>query len=234
MSELPKAGLKNRFGILFRESAKSLGSFTVIEFFDGEKSIKKVSLDEYYGKESASWKKVATESQISKERIVTVFNVKQAKYDFNVVREIVLNDDPRVASGKYFVLDFSVRSKTPLKIKTKFYGKAKGIVVTSANAFSIVAADTLQKLNPALVFSINPGATIKVETAKKGKTVPFIITAPDAEIGGEQPIRVLGFTIYGTTVGFQPHIRKQAEVLEGFTISKREAPSLGVCPTNRF
>ena len=223
LDRLPKKGEQSRFGIFYQPFAKAQATTPVLEIIDGgnDQVIKAVTLDEYFGKESASWKRIAAESKSSGSSIVSTYAVKEGSYDLKVIREISLTDARELPTGKAMKVSFSVQSRSALSLKARFLGNAEGTITISGSSITITSSDTMLSLNPALVLQASPTASIKAEGSQQ-----FSIVTGPVEVKANQASLVLSLTIAGTTIGSTEHIKEQVGVLQGYFTNGTVAPNL--------
>jgi uncharacterized repeat protein (TIGR01451 family) len=226
LDRLPKKSEQSRFGIFYQQFAKALATTPVLEIIDGgnHQVIKSVTLDEYFGKESASWKRIAAESKSSASSIVSAYAVKQGSYDLKVFREISLTDARELPTGKAIKLNFSVQSQSPLTVKARFLGNAEGTLSVAGFCLSITSNDTALNLNPALILQASPNASIKANG--EGAAQQFSILTGPVEVKAKQTGLVLSLTIAGTSIGFTDHIKEQAGVLQEYFTTGAVIPNL--------
>jgi uncharacterized repeat protein (TIGR01451 family) len=224
LDRLPKKSEQSRFGIFYKQFSNALATTPVLEIIDGgnDQVIKSVTLDEYYGKETASWKRIPAELKSSPTSIVTAYAVRQGSYDLKVVRSITVADAKELPTGKSLKLNFSVQSKTPLTLKVRFLGSAVGSMSLAGTTLAIISNDTLPGLTPALVLRADPTASIKIGDAPQQFSV---LTGP-VELKANQLSPVLNLTIAGTSTGFKAHIKEQVGALQEFFNNGTVAPNL--------
>lgn len=223
LDRLPKKSEQSRFGIFYKQFSNALGTTPVVEIIDGanDQVIKTVTLEEYFGKESASWKRIAAESKSSPTSIVSAYSVREGLYDLKIIRTISAVDAREIPAGKNVTLSFSVQSKSPLKVKARFMGVAEGTLTVSGTTLSITADDTLAGLTPALVLHAEPNASIQSSSARQ-----FSIGTGPVDVKANQLTPVLSLKMTGTTIGFREHIKEQVTALEGYYSTGTTTPNL--------
>lgn len=224
---LPKKSEKRRFGILFSEDAKNLGRTTLMEIFDAQtnKSIKKISLDEYYGKESANWKLITAESKATAKKITSAFDVKGTDRSFKLIREVEVKDDNNLPTGKGVSINFYIRSTTAGILKAIFYGKAEGVIKTDSSTIIIGSAEPEVKINPMLVVGASPKAQVQYDpNQKKDKLQLFTIIGDTVSVVAQKQTLLFSLNVSGTTVGFKEHIEKQAVNLGKYFRTLKSVP----------
>ncbi|MFH0992231.1 MAG: hypothetical protein V1799_19700 [bacterium] len=220
---LPKSQ-SGRFGILFKEDSQRLGSVTVLELRDGASNalIKNVTLDEYFGKEIDSWKKIAKETKSSPTSLRSGFAVKTPGYDFILIREIGLKSDQNAPSGKKMFFNFSVQSKTPLNLNLKFMGKSTGVLKGDEKVITIASNDTTLRLNPVMVLKAEGGGHLQIQGAS------FNVSSTGKEIKANALVSALEFSIAATTVSTKEHVTTQANLMQAFAVSGKADPKIVV------
>ena len=207
------------FGILLREKGKSSDMQTVLEIIDAEKnvSIKKVSLAEYFGKETASWQTIGAESKTSPQKIVSVFRIQSGVYNFKLIRELAITEDRNLPLGKKINMAFSMESKNPLKLRVKFYGLAEGTWKSLGNSLLISDLDTVSRIHSTLVFHPLQESTIDVaRPSKKGDAPRFIVTTKVTSLPTNTPTIVFTIEVAGTSILFDGYIVRQAENIQTY------------------
>jgi uncharacterized repeat protein (TIGR01451 family) len=202
IDSLPKKAVQSRFGILFRDDAKNLSGFTVMEVLDAatNKVIRKISLDEYFnGRDN----------------------------DLKFMKDIALVDDEALPGGKKLEVSFWLQSSTTaLKVKARLYGRVEGAMVQASNGFIISNNEPLTMLKPALLFRVITGVPIQIEASKKGKPKGFILTGSAIMIKPNQKEKILSFDIVGSTISFAKYVPQQLENIKSYYASKKATPSV--------
>jgi uncharacterized repeat protein (TIGR01451 family) len=227
---VPQKNPKSRFGILFRENASKPEGVTVLEIIDAatNKVIKRVSLAEYYGKETASWKNISAENKATETSMTSVFQSQVKEGEFKFVREISVQGDKNLPGGKKMMMVFSIEPKSSMKLKIKFSGIAEGVVSSSTQSFVITNADPLTTLCPAIEVFVKNVAQIQVEQLKKGKPQSFTVTSKDVSFNAGKNSEVLTFAIVGTSILFPGYAEKQAKSFEKYFITSKPVPEIVV------
>jgi uncharacterized repeat protein (TIGR01451 family) len=217
------------FGIFLREKGESAGTQGILEILDAEKnvSIKKVSLDEWFGKESAGWKTVPAGAKNSPGKIVSKFRIQSGAYDLSLIRDISIAEDRNLPLGKIIQIALSAESDTPLKLRVKFYGIAEGVTKSTGASLIIMENDTLTPIHPALVFHSLQGSTIDVVRSSKKGTAPRItVTTKTIPLAAKTSATVLALEIAGTSISFDEQIAQQAENLKSYCTTRMGKPAV--------
>jgi uncharacterized repeat protein (TIGR01451 family) len=214
-----KGKAQRAFGIFAGEAGGSAGSQTVLEIIDAAKNmiIKKVTRDEYFGKETAGWQKIDAESMSSPEKLISAFRVQSGAYTFKFIREIGIIGERNLPLGKELKMTFAVVANDHLKIRIRFIGVAAGSWKSSGSSFAISDPDTLAPIQPALVFHPLAGSTIEAgRPSKKNDPVRFIVTGKDVSLSGSTPTIIFALEAAGTTISFKEHIGQQVKNLQSY------------------
>jgi uncharacterized repeat protein (TIGR01451 family) len=215
-----------RFGILYNVSGSQLSNTTVLELVDGttNQTIKKVSLDEYFGKESATWKNVPAESETTATGSTSVYSVQKGKTTLKVVRDIRIVNDAGLPEGKRIDVTFSVEPNSAMKLKAKFNGKAEGGFSTKGNTFWIGNGD---KTSPAtIIVNVSPSPKIAAEGAKKGQTQAFTVSGGTVSAANGKKTPVLSFSVSGTTTRFADHEAEQVQNVRAYFENHTTKPKM--------
>jgi uncharacterized repeat protein (TIGR01451 family) len=207
------------FGVLLKEKGESIGNQTILEIIDAVKnvSIKKISLNEYYGKETSSWKSIAAESKTLSGKIISAFRIQIGAYNIKLTREITATEERNLPLGKKMIVAFSAESDTSLKLKVKFFGIAEGSWKSAGKSFFISDGDSLSAIHPTLIFhplqvsNIDAGSSSKKNTPKH-----FTVTSKEIPVPRNIQTTIYALEVTGTTVSFKEHIAQQAENLQTY------------------
>lgn len=217
------------FGVYCQGKAEPNATQTVLEILDVEKnvSIKKVSVNEYFGKETAGWKTIGAESKATAEKIVSAFQVHAGTYSFKFIRDIAVSEDRNLPLGKKLYAVFSLESNTPLKLRVKFFGRAEGRWKHLGKSLLISDHDTLSRVHPTLVFHPLQGSTIDVtRPSKQGAASNFTVTSKTTSLTAKTPTIIFAVEMAGTTISFDEHIAQQAENLSTYFDSHIGKPAI--------
>ena len=227
---VPEKNPESRFGILFRENGSKPENITILEIIDAgsNKVIKKVSLAEYYGKETSSWKNVPAENTVTETSVTSVFQCQVKEGAFKLTRVISMQADQNLPGGKKMKIAFSLEPKSSMKVKIKFLGIAEGIVSSSTRSLVITNAEPLTNLHPAIEIFVKETAQIQVDQLKKGKPQSFTVTSKDVSGEAGKNSEVLSLSIVGTSILFHDYAEKQAQSLEKYFITGKPAPEIVV------
>lgn len=231
LDQLPKNSEKSRFGVLYRADARDMTGMVVLEIRDAgtNKLIKEVTLEEYYGKESALWSRIPRESKATPTLNRTVFQVNADGQTFLLIREIALKPNTKAPLGQQLTISFLLKSATPMSIKMVFTGKAMGQLTGSAKAVTIASVDTTLKFNPALVLSAMPSATMTVSGDQ------FKVQGDAVNVKANAETVVMGLVVHATTVNSNIHIGNQAaELRNAFSTGKNSPKIVSVITPDRY
>jgi len=207
------------FGMFLREKGKSSDLQTVLEIIDAEKnvSIKKVSLAEYFGKETVSWQTIGAESKTSPKKIISVFRIQSGAYNFKLIRELAITEDRNLPLGEKINMAFSMESNNPLKLRVKFLGIVEGTWKSLGNSLLISDLDTVSRIHSTLVFHPLQEGTIEVtRPSKKGDAPRIIVTSKVTSLSTNTPTIVFSIELAGTSISFDRHIAQQAENIQSY------------------
>ena len=228
--EVPAKNPTSRFGLLYREYASKSNDFTMMEIIDAasNKIIKKISLGEYYGVETSSWKNIPAENTSSESSATSVFLCTVKEGEFKLSREISIVTDQNLPLSTKLMMTLSLQPKVAIKLKVKFYGIAEGLVSSSGKSISIVDSEPLVKIHPAIIAFIPEAYQIKVEPQKKGKPSTFSVITNEASLNAGKKEVVFSMAISGTTVTFPGQIEKQLNNLSNYFNTNRPTPDMAV------
>jgi uncharacterized repeat protein (TIGR01451 family) len=217
------------FGIVYEGKAESPDAQTIFEIIDAEKnaSIKKISVGEYYGKETAGWKSIAAESKISPDKLLSVFRIQVGAYNIKLTREIAVAEERNLPLGKKIAVAFSVESDIPLKLKGKFFGVAEGSWKSAGKSFFISESDSLSSIHPTLIFHPLQGSAVDAGSSS-GKNSPrrFTITSKEISVPRNTQTIIFSLEAIGTTIFFKEHIARQAENLKTYLDTHTGKPAV--------
>ena len=217
------------FGIVYEAKNESPDAQTIFEIIDAEKnvSIKKISLGEYYGKETAGWKLIASESKTSPDKLLSAFRIQVGAYNIKLTREIAAAEEQNLPLGKKIAVVFSVESDIPLKLKGKFFGVAEGLWKSAGKSFFVSESDSLSAIHPTLIFHPLQGSAVDAGSSS-GKNAPrrFTITSKEISVPRNTPTIIFSLEAIGTTVSFKEHVARQAENLKTYLETRTGKPSV--------
>jgi uncharacterized repeat protein (TIGR01451 family) len=230
IDQLPKKAELSRFGILYRDDAKNLAGSTVLELVDAAsgKVLRKITLDEFYGKTSGTWSRVAEESKASASSIIEAFKFQLAGADARFVKQYSLVGDDALPNSKKVEVSFSIQTTSSLKLKVRMFGKVEGVLVQSVNGFVVTNTEALTSLKPALLFNYTSGTMAQLEVAKKEKKQSFTLTTGIVSVEPNQLAKVLSFDVVGSSISFAEKVPQQVENLRNYMGSKRPAPAVAI------
>ena len=228
VDSLGKKAEKNRFGFLFRSNAKSLGSTTILELTDAEtrQSIKKISLEEYFGKETSGWKLVDQSSSSSASSIVSVFSIKQKDFEGTLTREMTVIQDRSLPAGKGIRVAFWLESKTLRTISATFHLAAEGLASSAGSLVIVASTEPAAQVNPMMTVSFSGAKQIQVEAPKKGKAQSITITTNTVQLAAEAKSQLLSFSVAGTNAWYGESVRRQAQNLAAYFSTGKTSPNV--------
>jgi|GEM_PF-5381769 len=214
---------KERFGIFGKENAKAGSSATLFEILDASSNevVKKISLDDYFGKENDNWKLLRTE-KLSNDKVRNIFQAKNGNTSFTLICDVEIKTDSHLPTGKSLSLSLSVEFASARIVKTKFYGAVKGLFGTKENAVWIMSNDSSSKVNPAIVCSVIRASSIENDARRK----TFVATTDDVQVEAGETTTIFSLIVTGTSVEFQEHTQKQTENLVQYFTSKKVLPEI--------
>ncbi|HLX11967.1 MAG TPA: DUF11 domain-containing protein [Bacteroidota bacterium] len=204
-----------RFGILYKENASNLSGAVVLELIDAanNQTIKKITLDEYYGKENSGWKYLPNESQSSARGSSAAFSTTKGKTTYTIYRDLTLVDDANLPGGKRLDISFAVKSSTPTKLKARFLGTAEGVFSTKGSIFTITGNE--KSVMAALVVRTPADSKIVAE-AKKGNVEPFTVTSGAVSVSSDKKAVVLSMNVTGTSTPIAKYMNEQVQTLRSY------------------
>lgn len=228
MDTLPRKLAQSRFGIFYRDNAKSLAAVTVLELIEAStgKILKKVSLDEYFGKENASWKNVPAESKNNGTVVTNVFQIQTKEFSAKLIRTVEIVNEPLLPAGKTVVLSFALESATARTIKVKFFGRAEGEFTVLKSGYSIMNPLAETSSRPSVAVFVRPQALVQTEASKAGKPQAFSVATGDVAMEAGVRTTVLSMTVSGTNVRYDKYSRNQAEHMVTFLAARKPMPGM--------
>jgi uncharacterized repeat protein (TIGR01451 family) len=219
---LPKEKAHYRFGLLYSDA-----NATVLELLNAESntSIKKITVEEFFGKEGANWKPLPQESKTTAASNVAAFQVQSGGNSLKVIREISVTKNEHLPLGKGLVIKISLIAEKPLKIKTNFFGQARGTLSANGSTITIASNDTTLSLNPMIVFSYTPKTVIEVFT-EQNLSKSFTATNDTVNVASATTTEIFSLTACGTTVQFSDYISRQAENLQSYFATRKSIPDM--------
>jgi uncharacterized repeat protein (TIGR01451 family) len=195
------------------------------ELFDGEtnKSIRKITVEEFLGKENSNWKSVSSNENAENATSTFQFSVGGKEYKFT--RFVSTMTDRSIPSGKNIRLTFSLESSVNEKVYLKFFGKADGLVASTGSILRITSEDPL--MAGAIVCNSSIESKIDVEkNTKKKMQIGFSIVGTKTEVLAQQKSELLSLNIIATSIPFKVHVNKQADNIQNYFLTKRAVPEL--------
>lgn len=211
------------FGLLYKDAERNGSKIIVAEILDAatNKSIKKITLDEFLGKTNSQWK----ENENSATSRSYQFSSGGAKYLF--VNEVTSSVDRDFPTGKKMEMRFSVVPPKDQNLRVKIYGKLDGIPSEKNTIVTVSAEQNASKLLPAIVYQFPSGSKIDLATAsKKQSEISLTVTGPSKNCSANATSEVFSITIAGTSVPFTKDVAKQVANIEQFFAGKRNSPEL--------
>jgi uncharacterized repeat protein (TIGR01451 family) len=215
------------FGILYRTmTSDSQNIFEIIDA-DKNKSIKKISVSEYYGVETANWKPVIAETITSEEKLLSVFRIQNGVYNLKIIFESTILKAPNLPLGKIMNIELKAESDIPIKIGVKFFGSAEGIWKSAGKSFFISDNDTLSKFHSTLVFHLLKENTIEAAgPIKKNYPRNFTVSSKAVAVTPNILTTLFGFEVTGTTISFGEYINLQVNNIQSYLNTRIGKPSM--------
>jgi uncharacterized repeat protein (TIGR01451 family) len=212
------------FGVFFNAGGKSLSSIPVMEITDATTNqiVKSISLEEFFGKENSSWKKVSDATGAEKNKNVSRFEFNYNGKKIQFVRTIEEKKDNGLPLGKSIVFSFSVQTETPMNLHARFLTRIEGKLRKAGGLYVITPSDTSFAGHPAILLHVTPSA--KLEQDEKNSS--FILTNSSISANPKASTVLFSFTVTGTSVEFVEHTTKQIENIASYLTSKKAAPNM--------
>lgn len=216
------------FGIIFPKKNKELTQ-PLIELIDNSsnKIIRKISLEEYFGKESKDWKKIQQECVNTLDKDVAVFSFKAVEQEFKFYRTIQIVSSENVPAGKIIVFSIDLKTDNPVDVKLRFTGLYLKSVLNEGNTLFIGDDLNGKESSSFLVLNFPSSGNLK-SLSVKGKNDPakFSYESAPVKIESGKTSNLLTLKISATTVGVSSHALKQAMNLGKLFNQQKTNPDL--------
>lgn len=226
LDTLTKKKTKIHFGVLFREPQKNFSKVIVAELFDAatNKSLRKISLEEFLGKESQTWK---VSEQSSDTGSIMTFRFTAAGKDFILIRSVNAVISRDIPTGKMMQERWSIECSAETNVRLVFYGRLEGTITHSGSTLQVTPNEPGLYFNPAMLITYNGQTSLSVKkSAKKEVPSTFTVTANNIKLIPGQPSEALSIAVYGTSTVFKKYIAQQSKIIQDYVQTHRLAPEL--------
>jgi uncharacterized repeat protein (TIGR01451 family) len=222
-------GEGKQFGFIIKGRGKDLLSTPLLEIRESasKKTIRKITLGEYFGKGDAGWKRVEEQSSHIDGSVkdAFTFTASGVKYTFGRTVEVVT--DSGAPRGKQIRVSFMLGSNQETSVIVRFLGSANGVVAAAGNSCRVGNAATEKESKAYLMLTLASAGTIAAgPISKNGESQAVTIESEETKLQANRQTEVLAFTFTGTTVGSSEYARQQAENYFSMQKNKNVAPQL--------
>ena len=213
-----------RFGMIIRDNAKHYSKIIAAEITDGQtgKSIRKISLEELFGKGNSQWKVSNTTGT------ATMYEFTATGNTFTLIRTVEPHADRSIPSGKALSITYSIRSSIKSSLRLSLFSRSEGSASVDGNIIRFAALEKIP-FTPQLFCSPGPNTKITIDRQEKKNGLSVVaITGTIVETDVNSPQELLKLTLIGTSVGFSSGIEKQAAHIIRYFSGKKAVPEMAV------
>jgi uncharacterized repeat protein (TIGR01451 family) len=217
------------YGLRLAGTGKSPLSQPCIELIDArtKQTVRKISAGELFGKESAGWKSVPSQTVTGEGKTVSAFAFTADHQQFTFTRTLQSVSDEHLPEGKGVSMTFAVTSEKPMEMSMRLSAACDG--ASGAEGHSWFVGDSLngEAGQAMVVMTAGPASSVACQAPKrKGEPALLTIESKSAQLPASAKTELLTLTIAGTTVGAPAHTLKQARNIMGYFNTQAPKPEL--------
>lgn len=221
LDSLPRDRKAARFGVLFGAAGA-----TVLELQDAAsgKTLATVTVEQWSGAESSSWKRIPSLSSATAERVVEAFAIQQGKTSATIVRTVERIAAPHLPMGVGFRWTVGVANASTPSVRIIFRGILDGTTRHQGQLVTVASAEKQVPVNASMILIWTSGSSIRVDQNAKPRTLT--VQSGPISSSATEPVTALDVTIAGTTSPVEEHQSAQASALLGVLQGQTARPLL--------
>jgi uncharacterized repeat protein (TIGR01451 family) len=209
LDSLPKDRQGTRFGILVPSSEQS----TVLEIQDGVSGdvLATVTAAQWRGRESSAWKRLASRSSSTGDRVEEAFQLQQGRLSATIVRTMERMAAEHLPLGVGLRYTVGVANASVPSVRVVLRGVLEGSATLNSQTLTVASVEKKAPMNAMVIHLWSEGATLRMEGAARSRT--FVARSSPVTATSEAAVPALSVTVVGTTSPVTEHQKAQMEAL---------------------
>ena len=217
------------FGLILRGRGKELMSTPLFEVRDAgtKKAIKRITVEEYFGKTDAGWKRVDAGSVHTADRASDVFTFMAGGVNYLFGRTLETETENGAPFGKQLKVSFTLGADKEAAVSLHLLGAAGGILTTEGSNCWIGDAQNQKESQAYIVINLGSGGMMALgPKPKAGQQQTVTFESKELQLKPGELTVALGFTIVGTSVGSKEHALRQVQNYLSLKKDQKKAPQV--------